>query len=153
MDRRITPEEERKFQSPNGKIVLVVATLDHWKTREPIASLFEGKKELWKMKLPHSHGPRAVSVTNSGVVVIFDEWINIASDHAVSVISKSGRKNQVWSYKDVQTILEVTNAKLTSTAKFGPWMSSMPWVSGDLVQIQAAGMILTVDTKTNRISK
>ena len=153
MDRRITPDEIRKFTSESGKFNLTIASHDHWKTRLAEASLFEGRRRIWKLKLPHSHGPRAASVTNSGVVVLFDEWVNIASDYAITNIPISGEKHHVWSYTDVQLTFGVSNATLNSMARFGPWLTSLPTVKGYFVQVKAAGMTLTVDTKANRISK
>ena len=153
MDRRITPDEIRKFTSESGKFVLTIASLDHWKTRQAVASLFEGKRRIWTLKLPHSHGPRTASVTNAGVVVLFDEWVNIASDFAITSIPISGENHHVWSYADVQLALGVSNATLNSMAKLGPWLTSLPTVNGDFVQVKAAGMTLTVDTKANRIFK
>ena len=149
MDQRITPAEERSFTSPNHKFTLRVFTLDHWKTREPLAVLSQGKKVIWSSKLPHSHGPRFAVVTNLGVSVLIDESINIASERAVTIVPVAGLSGQrVWSYSQVRQALGIEPKALSRMAKFGPWVSDSPTLKGSIVHIAAGGKTLLVDTKS-----
>ena len=127
-------------------------TLDHWKTREPIAVLSSGEKDIWRLTLSHSHGPRSVVITDSGTVVLLDEWVRIKSAHAVTVIPPTGKGVQDWSFDEVRTILDVPSKTLTQSAKIGMWMFGTPTVKGSVVSIPAGGKTLTIDTKAMKLN-
>lgn len=147
MDVHELPEEIRKFKSPNGRFELVIQTFDRWKTREPVAILWKTGKQEWRLTLPHSHGPRYALVSDTGVSILFDEWINIASNHAVTVISKDGMPMRDWSFETVQTTLEASPDQLNEHAGSGLWISKEPTIDGEIANVPSGGVSLDVDIR------
>jgi hypothetical protein len=147
MDRVTHPEESRKFVSPNGRYELVVQTFDHWKTRESVAILWKAGKQVWRQTLPHSHGPRRVTVTDMGVSILLDEWVNIRSDHAVMIVSKEGRPVRSWSFDDVQMLLELPVEEINAKAEWGWWLGGEEVLDVDCLSVPTGGSHLIVDVK------
>ncbi len=148
MDWRNDPKEERTFSSPNKRFTLRVLTLDHWKTRNATAIFSKSGKELWRLVLPHSHGPRDIAVTDSGYAVLFDEAVNINSDRAISILSPKGKTTRIWSHDDLCHELGQTSEQVMSHAKRGWWMSENPITSNEIVSIPAGGKMLEIHVKT-----
>ena len=82
-DRIVLPMERREVSSPASSFVLVLATADKWKTPRGSAELYRvrtaERQLIWKRDLPHHHGPRRALVSDKGIVLPVDEWINVVS--------------------------------------------------------------------------
>lgn len=158
LDRRDLPPVERNFVCPSGSFVLRIFSDQGWKSREAIAELRKGKKQIWRRTLPHSFGPRDAVVLSSGRVVLFDEWINVASKVAISLLDERGQTVATFSYAEVKRISEQTSKDLTRGAALGPyhkgaWLSSRPVVSGNLVVVSAGNAPLTLDCQTGALKR
>src|SRR5689334_8370642 len=85
------PPAERRVASPTGAFALILKTLDNWKTPLVTASLLRRDGSLvWRLQLPHEHGPRRALVTDDGRVVLVDEWINVISPRALTLLAADG---------------------------------------------------------------
>lgn len=147
MDSRLMPAEERTFTSAGGKCVLRVSTLDHWKTPHPTAVFLMGGKVKWRKILPHWHGPKEVAITDFGDVVLLDEWPNSPSERAVTIFSKGGVIQKVWSFNDVQVAATSLPKDIARGARIGCWMGAVPVVKGRVVQVPVANTVLIIDAK------
>ncbi len=139
------PDEVRTFCSPNKKCVLTIKTLDHWKTPRPQASLSVDGSQVWIFVIQNWHGPKTASVTNTGNVVLFDEWPNIKSDLAVTLISDKGKAKRVWTFDQVRSIANASANDITQNAKIGNWLGGMPAVRSETVQFAMAKVRLILD--------
>ncbi|MGB3203185.1 MAG: hypothetical protein WBA99_19930, partial [Nodosilinea sp.] len=89
------PPTLRHEVSPAGTYHLVL-TLEQVASgpRRTTANLFEltGDRcqQVWSHRLPHSYGPRLALVSEGGMVVLLDEWINVASPYAIVVLGPDG---------------------------------------------------------------
>ncbi|GIK32848.1 MAG: hypothetical protein HND43_02005 [Armatimonadetes bacterium] len=158
LDRRDLPPVERNFACPSGTFVLRVFSDQDWKTREAIAELRTGKKQVWRRTLPHSFGPRDAVVLSDGKVVLFDEWINVASKVAITLLDERGQTVATFSYAEVKRISEQTSKDLTRGATLGPyhkgaWLSSKPTVSGNLVVVSAGNALLSLDCQKGTLKR
>jgi len=149
-DRRIDPPVERSFHSGNARFHLRIFTIDGWKTREPLAELRRGDHVLWTNRLPNSHGPRDAVVLDSGQVVLLDEWINVASLRAITLLDPKGEVRAVFSYGQVRDAVGVSSTDLSRLARTGPygrgtWLGGHPVVVGHRIEIPAGGKTLILD--------
>jgi len=71
------------FTSPSGAFALVGQSTDERMTLLAHATLETTVQRLpkprWTETLPHEIGPRRAVVTDEGVAVLIDEWINVPS--------------------------------------------------------------------------
>lgn len=154
-DRIDLPPDQRQFRSTSGGFVLTVKALDGWRTPFSAATLSDAiGSVLWKRNLPHHHGPRNVLVTNGGQVLLADEWINVLSRHALTLIGPDGATIAAYPAEQIIGILGVPRASITDHARFGPWMSDGPKLSADAksVLFGAGGRSLVLRLQDGRLS-
>lgn len=150
-DRLVTPSPLRYFMSVDGKFRLAVRARDDWKTPFTVATLTRyGQtpgRYLWSRALPHEYGPRRALVSTQGEVVLVDEWINIISIHALTVIGPKGKVLRVHEGEDVLALLDVPRREVSAHARVGNWMSAEPVFSEDGRQVilKSAGRELRLD--------
>ena len=77
----------------NGAYQLEIAAKDSWRSPSTIGKLYKDGTLLWQKDLPHQYGPRFSLVSPSGQVVLFDEYINVASPYAIALINPSWRNH------------------------------------------------------------
>ena len=144
-DRIALPPDRRAMRSPSGRYELVLRTEDHWQTRTAIGELTDlaipGQPRLWQLTLPQSQGPRRVLVTDQGSTVMFDSWLNVASPHAIVVVSRQGRILAVHGFDAILALLGVSRSTMAQHRRLGMWLSSEPVVStdGSTVLLAAGG--------------
>ena len=149
-DRMDLPPLERRFGSG---FVLTVKTLDGWKTplaRGTLADARGGVK--WERELPHHHGPRRVLVTQSGQVLLVDEWINVLSRYALTLIAPSGVTVAQYSGEHLISALGVPRAAIRLHARLGAWMTVEPKVVGDSVLFEAGDRRLVLRLADGQLS-
>ncbi len=113
-----------------------------------------GQPVRWQMTLPQTQGPRHALVTDGGTAVMFDSWLNVASPHAIVVVSPDGRLLAVYSFEAVVAVLQVSRRKVVQLARLGFWLSAEPVLSGDgnRVLLEAGGRHLSLCLTDGRIS-
>lgn len=144
------PPDRREFYSPLGNFVLTVATADHWKTPFATAELLsvDGalRRPLWHQTLPHKRGPRRALVSDSGAVVLIDEWLNTVSRQALVCVDPAGQTLAQYSTKHLAQTLGVARKTLKSYARRGLWLSRVPVLRPDssAVDFKAGGRKLVL---------
>ena len=149
-DRMDLPPLERRFGSG---FVLTVKTLDGWKTPLGRATLVDARGEVkWERELPHHHGPRRVLVTKGGQVLLVDEWINVLSRYALTLIAPSGVTVAQYSGEQIISKLGVARAAIRLNARLGLWMTTEPRLVGDAVFFEAGGRRLVLGLADGQLS-
>lgn len=144
------PPAERRFGSA---FVLTIRTLDGWKTPLGRATLVDSRGEVrWERELPHHHGPRRVLVTLDGQVLLVDEWINVLSRYALTLIAPSGVTVAQYSGEQIISLLGVPRAAIRLNARWGPWMTTEPKLVGDAVFFAAGGRRLVLGLADGQLS-
>ena len=157
-DRIVLPPERREVLSPSSRFVLVLATADKWKTPHGSAELYlvgtDERQLLWKRDLPHYHGPRRALVSDKGEVLLVDEWINVASRYALTIIDLENRIVASYNAEQVFKTLGVPLREITHHAKAGPWITDGPVFSpdGKFALIMAGGRTLEVSLSDGRLT-
>jgi hypothetical protein len=157
-DRIFLPPERREVSSPAGSFVLVLATADGWKTPRGSAELYRvgstGRQLIWKRDLPHYHGPRRALVSDKGEVLLADEWINVVSRYALTVIAPENRTVATYTAEQVFATLAIPPREITSHAKAGPWITEGPVFSpdGKSALITAGGRTLEVRLSDGKLT-
>lgn len=153
--------------SAAGAYELVVVASDDWRTPLANLQLYKDGSMLWQKALPHQYGPRFFSVTPKGQVLLLDEYINVASAYAITLLDETGTEVAQYSFDDIQQVLAVAPAELTRQASGGLWISAAPVVSevngaageggeaglGDRAQVKTGGTTLEVDLTTGKLSR
>ena len=154
-DRIDVPPIERQFRSLSGGFVLTVNAVDAWKTPFARATLRNAAGAVqWEKQLPHHHGPRRALVTAGGRVLLVDEWINVASKYALTLIARDGTTVAAYSAEQVFTALAVPREAITSHARFGPWIAAGPNLSADgrSADFSAGGKRLSLRLSDGRLT-
>lgn len=145
-----------------GAYQFVVATTDQWQTPMATGTLYEGDRLLWQSNLPHEYGPRFVLVSPVGQVLLVDEFINVASPYALTLLDPAGSVIAQHSFDDIQRTLDVSSAALTRQATSGWWISAPPTLgstdtaaagSGAIALIPTGGTTLTVNLTTGELNR
>lgn len=112
------------------------------------------RHRVWERKLEHRPRPRFASVSDVGQVVLWDEWLNIRSDRAITLIGRDGDLIVQYDLSAVQDVLGRPAAALTASAKYGPWMQSLPRVSADGkdYEVDAGGRTLVLSLPDGALS-
>jgi hypothetical protein len=152
-DRITQPPVRQTFDT--GPYQLVITATDGWQTPAATGKLYEGSTLLWQKALPHQYGPRFSLVGPQGQVLLVDEFINVASPQALSVIDAAGKTIAQHSFNDVKTALALPAAELTRQATSGWWVSAPPVLNsaGTSALISTGGTTLAVDLATGELSR
>jgi hypothetical protein len=138
-DKIDLPPVDRRFASAAGGFVLNVRTWDRWKSRKARATLKQGGRVLWERELPQELGPRQVLVTNQGQVLFVDEWINVLSRYALTLVSPAGVTVAQYSADQVIAKLGVERRTITEHARLGPWVTDGPSLVPGALRFHAGG--------------
>ncbi|MBE9113933.1 hypothetical protein IQ273_31680 [Nodosilinea sp. LEGE 07298] len=148
----------RHEASPAGTYHLVLTLgQEATGTRRTTASLFEMRgdrcQQVWSQTLPHSYGPRLALVTDAGTVVLLDEWINVASPYAMTVLGPNGAIAAQHSFDDIVEVTGQTRAEVVEQAAQGFWLTGEPEIAddGSQVLIPAADGQITLDLATGEL--
>jgi hypothetical protein len=133
---------------------LTIVASDRWQTPGAAGELYEGDRLLWQQDLPHQYGPRYSLIGQQGQVLLVDEYINVASPYALTLISPDGQVTAQYSFDDIQSTLAVPRADIVRQAASGWWVSAPPTLSADgqAALIATGGTRLQVDLVTGQIS-
>ena len=157
-DARVLPPVRRDFRSLSDKFDLTLTSADNWNTPQATAELAEIKgaerRVVWRRTLPHELGPRLAMVTDGGAVILFDEWINVPSRHALMLIDSGSRTLADYSIDQLISALGVPRAGIAANAKLGVWLSGQPTLSGDgaTVRLRAGGRDLQLNLADGHLS-
>lgn len=158
-----TPPAQQTFTAPGGRYAFVLSMLGgdpvQWARTGSDGALFVvsggSRRELWRRHLPHEYRPRTALVANDGVVLLFDQWINVAGPHALTVIDATGRTVASYSFDDIASALGVPRASLAAVSgMFGPWRAGEPTLntSGNMAQVAAGGKTLMIRLSDGALS-
>lgn len=153
-DRLTHPPIKQTFQ--NGPYQLEITAADNWQTPAAIARLTQAGTLLWEQALPQQYGPRYALISSTGQVILFDEYINVASDYAIALISSSGNLTTQYSFTDIHnTLPTLTRADLTRQATSGWWLSAAPTLSepNNTARIQTGGTTLNLNLNTEELTE
>lgn len=150
-DRLAHPPIRQTFTS--GTYRLVISTEDNWKTPLTQTKLFKGNTVLWEKALPHQYGPKFVLMGTQGNVLLLDEFINVASPHAITLIDTKGHAIAQHSFKAIQTTLNLSTTDLTKQATTGWWISAAPTLNQleNCATVLTGGTTLSIDLETGAI--
>ncbi len=153
-DRVTLPATNQSVET--GTYRLEIVGEPEWRSRTPTATLYSGDTLIWKKELPHQYGPRFALVSPKGQVILFDEYINVASPYAIALINSTGEDISTHSFDDIQAFLQdVSRADLTRQANSGWWISSPPQLD-KLEQnalVQTGGTTLQINLTTGELSR
>ncbi len=144
------PPDRREFLSPAGIFVLALANADHWKSPRATAELLsvDGalRRPLWQRVLPHDKGPHRVLVSDSGAVLLIDEWTLAPSHHALVCIGPDGQTLAQYSTDELISRLGVARKTVLARARRGRWLSRLPVLhaDGSAVDLKAGGRRLVL---------
>ena len=132
---------------------LVISAEDNWKSPIAKAKLFQGETVLWDESLPHQYGPRFVLIGANGNVLLLDEFINVASPHAITLINKKGQTIARYGFKDIQSALNLSTDELTKQATAGWWISAAPLLvdAGNCAAVSTGNKLLEINLITGVI--
>lgn len=156
-DDRITLPPVRK-ESPSGTYVFAVSTPDNWRGFFATGELFSlagsSRRLLWSARLPQRFGPRFALTSDSGTVVMVDEWMNVTTQYAVVIVDPANRPIAWHSTDAVQAALHVPMNRIVEMAVHGPWVSVPPRfdVTGESVLVGAAGKTLIIRLSDGALS-
>lgn len=151
------PPARRVFASVSGRFVLTLVAVPHGPgtlaeaTLEDISA--DRRQRLWQRTLPQEDGPRTAVVSDSGAVLLVDEWINVVPRHALMLIGSDGRTIADYSGEQVFSRLAVPRGRITAEAREGVWRSSAPVLAagGDAVRMRAGGRVVSVSFADGRL--
>lgn len=152
------PPTRQVILSPQETYILLLQAPVDWQSKQVTATLFEATSDrcqpVWSQTLPHEYGPRYALVNDRGQVVLLDEWINVASPYAITVISPTGDTVAQYSFDQVAAVLAVSRADLVDQAATGWWISAPPTLSrdGDTVRVAAGSDRLEINLATGALS-
>lgn len=149
------PPLERRFASASGGFILTLTAVDGWRTPRAAATLKNASGSvLWKRELPHHHGPRRALVTGGGQTLLVDEWINVVSGYALTLIAPDGATIAQYSAEQIIHVLGVPRGAITANARFGPWISDGPSLSNNArsALFKAGGRSLVLRLEDGRLS-
>lgn len=161
LDTITQPPDFEARSSPSGHYLLEVALRPHANPHaaRATASLWEtraGARTLvWARELAHRPRPRFFLVGDEGQVVLLDEWLNLRSALAVTVMDKNQRTLAVHDLEAVRAALDVPIGALAPNARHGVWMQAAPTLSprADFVEVAAAGRLLLIGLRDGRLSR
>ena len=140
-----------------GRYRFTVKADGNWDTDQDSGTLYRdsavGTQRLWQQNLPHSYGPRYVIVGHQGQVLLLDEFINIASPHAITLLDSQGEVVAQHSFDDIEARLGVHRADLVEQAEQGWWISAPPRVdeARHTVTVATGGKTLIIDLTSGQI--
>lgn len=152
-DRIAQPPLRQTFT--NEPYRLVISAADQWQTPRARGQLYEGDTLRWQKDLPHEYGPRFALIGPAGQVLLLDEFINVASPYALTLIDLDGEVVVQRSFDDVQKALDISPAILTEQATSGWWISAPPRlnVRSSRALVETGGTTLEVDLATGELSR
>jgi len=150
-DRLKLPPSRQTFTA--GDYRLVILAEDNWETPLTQAELFKDGTALWQKALPHQYGPRFVLISTHGNVLLLDEFINVASPHAITLIDTKGQTIVQHSFTAIQTKLHLSAADLIKQATTGWWISAAPTLIKlkNCATVSTGGTLLAIDLVTGAI--
>lgn len=153
------PPSPRQFVSPSGRFTLMLQLAVPERPPRVSAQLFDNasaapSQPLWQQVLPHEWGPRTALVTNEGRVVLVDEWINVVSRRALTVLDVQGKTQRVHHAEEVFKLLDVPRRSISDAATAGPWRTGEPVLSadGETVELRSAQRRLLLSTRTGQLT-
>lgn len=133
---------------------LTILTEDNWRTPLTQAKLEQDDIVLWEETLPHQYGPKFVLIGSQGNVLLLDEFINVASPHAITLIGTNGKVIAQHSFEAIAKTLNLNAADLTKQATTGWWISAPPTlIDGNRATVSTGGTLLEIDLTTGEISQ
>ena len=153
------PPARTESVSPNARYVLVIESLDGWKTKHAVARLLQqtaaGRSLVWERTLPQEYGPRYALVGNEGRAVLFDEWINVKSRYAIAILGNPGKNPDVMlDFDTVASALATPIALIVREAATGWWMAGKPTLarSGTAAVVSAARKCVWIELNTGHLA-
>lgn len=151
------PPVLRHTASASGAYHLVLTLTEADGQRSTIASLYAATdnlcQQIWSQPLPHSYGPRLAIVNDRGIVVLLDEWINVASPHAIVVLDSEGAVMAQHSFDDIVAVTRQSRAEVVEQAAQGFWLAGNPEINraGSRLVVPAAGGLISLDLATGEL--
>lgn len=152
-DRMAQPPLHQSFTTSPYRLIITAA--DSWQTPAATGQFYKDDTLLWQQTLPHQYGPRFALIGPQGHVLLLDEFINVASPYALSLLNAEGQIVAQYSFDDIQKTLAIPAATLTQKASSGWWISAMPTLSESAgsALVPTGGITLQVDLATGELSR
>jgi hypothetical protein len=157
-DRVTLPPQRSEFTSSSGQFCFVLTGSERWQPPRSDGELWkieDGiRHRLWKRSLPHRFRPRYVVVADNGNVLLFDEWLNMESPYAITLLNSRNDVVATYSFNHIQQILNIPAQQIIRMAKHGWWITEPPVVDQQThhVRVKSAGLQLAIDPETGSIS-
>ena len=153
------PPPREIVKSPGGKYSFVIQTygdLRDYKSRYSSGELHrnDGSPAVWTRRLPHELRPRFALVNDDGQVLLVDEWINVKSRRALTLIDRQNRVVAEHPYQTVQATLGVPGSQIVRMSKHGYWLQAPPHLNpaGKVALLEGGGKTLSLDMATGALS-
>ncbi|PSN18585.1 hypothetical protein C7271_11775 [filamentous cyanobacterium CCP5] len=127
------PPPRRVIASPEEAYFLTLQFLPQ--QRRSQAVLYEARGDrcqlVWQAALPHEYGPRFGLVNDQGHIALVDEWINVRSPRALTILDDTGSTVAQFAYADLRAAVGLSEAEILDRTQAGWWISDVPRLSGD----------------------
>lgn len=151
------PAPSRVLASPEAQFFLVLRFQPEQRRSQAILYEVAGDRcqPVWQMLLPHEYGPRYGLVNDQGRVALIDEWINVRSPHALTVLDTAGDVVARYTYQDLQATVGLSDAEILSETQAGWWISEPPQLqdNGQQMSVGIGGQRLQVDLSTGQLAE
>ena len=152
------PPKSREYVSPAGAYVFTVETHNDWAMPAVVGELTARAgtppSPIWSRLLPQPYGPRFVVVSDSGAVLMVDEWNNVKSQYAILLYDRSGEIVAQYDFDQVHEVMGVDLPQFTKFARHGWWISAAPRMieGGFATGVPTAGKELRIQFATGELS-
>ena len=144
VDAEVLPPAVRTIDSPDGAYQLLIENSANGVAQAALSATGSDQL-LWNQQLPHENGPRIAIVGSQGTVVLLDEWINVFTDHAITVYDRSGTVLSSVSTNEIAETMNLSRAELVAQATHGPWIAGEPFHSEGFVLVPVGERQIAID--------
>ena len=152
------PPSTRTELSVNRKFEFSVVSTSNWQTpnsRGVLVEINSGKRKIiWQQNLPQQYGPRFILPSDSGQVLLLDDWLNIKSAQAIYIIHPFSGSKTAYSFDQIIKQSGFSASTLTAHARYGSWwIAGMPSLEkgGNIAVIPVAKRNIVVDLNTGKL--
>lgn len=150
------PAPSRVITSPGEEFFLTLRFQPEQRRSQAILYKVAGDRcqPTWQTELPHEYGPRFALVSDQGFVALVDEWINVRSPYALTILNPRGNPIADYAYEDLQAEIGLSDAEILDQTQAGWWISDLPNLSedGSALTVGIGGEHLRVDFSTGAIA-
>ena len=157
-DQVPVPPAREDFASPSGAFLFRLEAPPDFQTGRSFGLLHAVEdgvaRLLWRREMPHAWRARRVLVSDSGRVLLLDDWFNTRNRYAVVVMSPDGALVASHAFDALPEALEAPVPAIVRAAQQGIWIGGHPEIApdGEVALVPAAGKHLAIDLRDGSLS-